>query len=104
MHEALSSLSLPVRWILVLSHSADGDTEASGGDAVYPKTLKLGGSRVGPRIQVCTTSKPVFVTTGLCYISNAYYVSARPWSSGAMAFSTFSHGGWHGAFHVVGAQ
>lgn len=61
----LSSLSLPVRWILVLSHSADGDTEASRGDAVYPKTIKLGGSKVGPRIQVCTTSKPVFVTTGL---------------------------------------
>lgn len=35
----LGSLSAPIRWILVLSHSADGDIEASRGDVVYPKSL-----------------------------------------------------------------
>lgn len=33
------SLSPPMMWVLVPSHSADGDTEACGVHAVYPKSL-----------------------------------------------------------------
>lgn len=43
---------------------------------------RLRGSRTGPRIQLCATSKPALVITGLWSATNANNVSTAPWSHG----------------------